>query len=67
MFKDIACLQPQFYELRAEITKILIEEHGFNAIATEAGEASVAYPVRIRLSDILSACLFGLRIKASML
>lgn len=32
----------QFYELRAEITKILITEHGFSAVATEAGKSFTA-------------------------
>ncbi len=36
----------QFYELRAEVTKLLITERGFNAVATEAGAAR---PLRARL------------------
>jgi erythromycin esterase-like protein len=27
----------EFYQLRADITKLLIQERGFNAVATEAG------------------------------
>lgn len=30
----------EYYQLRADITKLLIERRGFNAVATEAGELS---------------------------
>jgi erythromycin esterase-like protein len=28
----------EYYQLRADVTKLLIEKRGFNAVATEAGE-----------------------------
>ena len=35
----------EYYQLRAEVTKLLIEKRGFNAVATEAGgsQASPAW------------------------
>ena len=30
----------EYYQLRADVTKLLIEKRGFNAVATEAGECS---------------------------
>ena len=31
----------EFYQLRGDVTKLLIQERGFNAVATEAGTTSV--------------------------
>lgn len=34
----------EFYQLRADVTKLLIEQRGFNAVATEAGAYLCVYP-----------------------
>jgi erythromycin esterase-like protein len=40
----------EYYQLRADVTKLLIEKRGFNAVATEAGE----FNTQMKLAYILT-------------